>query len=135
MKIIKKENSTNTSSFDPFSLDANLKNLLYQKQSPRIFLSKMCSKKFCQIHRKTPVPESLFLKRPWCRCFPVNFTKFLRTSFLIEHLWWLLLFIDGAIPLRNFKKNVPLLTRDFFSQSFQSCKFFHERVSCVKKRA
>ena len=26
------------------------------------------------------------------RCFPVNFPKFLRTSFLIEHLKWLLLF-------------------------------------------
>ena len=24
-------------------------------------------------------------------CFPVNFAKFLRTSFFIEHLWWLLL--------------------------------------------
>ena len=45
--------------------------------------------------------ESLFLiklqslvpgiKRPWHRCFPVNFAKFLRTSFLTEHLWWLLL--------------------------------------------
>ena len=28
--------------------------------------------------------------RLWHRCFPVNFTKFLRTPFLIEHLWWLL---------------------------------------------
>ena len=26
------------------------------------------------------------------RCFPVNFAKFLRTSFLTEHLQWLLLF-------------------------------------------
>ena len=25
------------------------------------------------------------------KCFPVNVTKFLRTSFFIEHLWWLLL--------------------------------------------
>ena len=25
------------------------------------------------------------------RCFPVNFEKFLRTPFFIEHLWWLLL--------------------------------------------
>ena len=30
--------------------------------------------------------ESLFLlkKRPWHRCFPVNFMKFLRTPFLTE---------------------------------------------------
>ena len=42
---------------------------------------------------------------------------------------------DDAIPLLNFefqKKIVPLLTKDFDSQSFHSCKFFHERVSCVK---
>ena len=31
------------------------------------------------------------IKRPWHRCFPVNFAKFLRTSFLTEHLRWLLL--------------------------------------------
>ena len=31
-------------------------------------------------------------KRPWHRYFYVNFAKFLRTPFLIEHLWWLLLF-------------------------------------------
>ena len=27
------------------------------------------------------------------RCFAVNFMKFLRTPFFIEHLWWLLLFL------------------------------------------
>ena len=25
----------------------------------------------------------------WQRCFPVNFRKFLRRSFLTEHIWWL----------------------------------------------
>ena len=29
----------------------------------------------------------------WHRCFPVNFTKFLRTPFFTEHLRWLLLSI------------------------------------------
>ena len=33
----------------------------------------------------------LIKKRPWYRCFPVNFGKFPRTPFFIEHLWWLLL--------------------------------------------
>ena len=87
------------------------------------------------LHKERSRPATLFKKRPWYTCFPVNFAKFLRTPFLMEHLWWLLLFIDGAIPLHNFefqKKNVPLLTKDFFSQSFQSYQFFHERVSCVK---
>ena len=36
-------------------------------------------------------PAALFKKRHRHRCFPVNFTKFLRTSFFIERLWWLLL--------------------------------------------
>ena len=36
-------------------------------------------------------PGTLFKKSLWYRCFPVNFAKFLRTSFFIEHLRWLLL--------------------------------------------
>ena len=39
-----------------------------------------CSSKFCKIHRKTLA--TLLKKRLWHRCFPVNFTKFLRTPFL-----------------------------------------------------
>ena len=31
----------------------------------------------------------LLKKKLWCRCFSVNFAKFLRTRFLIEHLRWL----------------------------------------------
>ena len=45
-------------------------------------------------------------------------------------------FIDGDIPLHNFKfqkkKIVLLLTKNFFSQNFHGYKFFQERVSCVK---
>ena len=37
-------------------------------------------------------PATLLKKRPWHRCFPVNFTKFLRKPFLTEHLCWLLLY-------------------------------------------
>ena len=36
-------------------------------------------------------PAALLKKRLWHRCFPLNFVKFLRTPFGIEHLWWLLL--------------------------------------------
>ena len=46
-----------------------------QKQSPEVFFKKRCSQKFRKIHRKTPVPESLFQ--------PANFLKkniFYRTS-------------------------------------------------------
>ena len=37
-------------------------------------------------------PATRLEKRLWHRCFPVNFVKFLRTPFLKEHLWWLLLY-------------------------------------------
>ena len=30
-------------------------------------------------------PATLLKKRPWHRCFVLNFAKFLRTPFLIEH--------------------------------------------------
>ena len=36
-------------------------------------------------------PATLLKRRLWNRCFPVNFAKFLRKPFFIEHLWWLLL--------------------------------------------
>ena len=69
------------------------------KQSSGGVLQKMCSQKYCKIHRKTPVPESLLtllkkiLRHRWLRhwCFPVNFVKFSGIAFLTEHLRWLLL--------------------------------------------
>ena len=36
-------------------------------------------------------PAILLKKRLWHKCFPVNFVKFLRTPFFIEHLRCLLL--------------------------------------------
>ena len=36
-------------------------------------------------------PATLLKRRFWHRCFSVNFVKFLRTPFYIEHFWWLLL--------------------------------------------
>ena len=53
-------------------------------------LWKRCSLQFHKINRKTPMPGSLFslprpatlLKKRLChRCFPMNFSKFLRTPF------------------------------------------------------
>ena len=52
---------------------------------------------FGKIRRKTPVPEPLFKwstfikKETWGRWFFVNFAKFLRTSFYVRQLCWLLL--------------------------------------------
>ena len=36
-------------------------------------------------------PSTLLKKRFQRKCFPVNFAKFTRTTFLKEHLWWLFL--------------------------------------------
>ena len=63
-----------------------------------MFFKKGVLKKFHNIHRKTPVLESLFSKvaglkacnfikkRLQHRCFPVNIAKFLRAAIFIEHL-------------------------------------------------
>ena len=32
-------------------------------------------------------PATLLERSLWHKCFPVNFVKFLRTPFFIEHLW------------------------------------------------
>ena len=57
--------------------------------------AKFTGKYLCQsffLHKVVGLrPATLLKKRPWHRWFPVNFVKFLRTSFLTEHLRWLLL--------------------------------------------
>ena len=54
-------------------------------------------------------PATLLKKRLWHRCFPVNFTKFLRTPLLTEHLWWLLLERAWAMLFRWLKFNLNLV--------------------------
>ena len=44
-------------------------------------------------------PATLLKKRLWHRCFYVNFVKFLRTPFLMEHLRLLILLV--AIKSRS----------------------------------
>ena len=90
---------------------------------------------FCNEKRKYKHKQLYLKERLRYRCFRVNFAKFLRTPFLTEHLPWLLFFTDNAIRLRNFefrKKNVPLLTKDIFFRSFQSCKFFSRKGGLCK---
>ena len=74
---------------------------------------------------------TLFKKRLWRRCFPVNFAKFLRAPFIIEHLWWLLQAVlqllwnssknncDGVQVLVNFHVTLssfePLLRKSYIS--------------------
>ena len=57
------------------------------------------------LHRSSPpVMFCKLKKRLWHRCFPVNFAKFLRTTFFTEHLWWLLLSLSKQKQTQNRKK-------------------------------
>ena len=62
-----------------------------KKSVPKNF-AKFTGKHLCQgfflIKLQSLSPD---IKRTWHRCFPVNFAKFLRTSFLTKYLRWLLL--------------------------------------------
>ena len=67
---------------------------IFQKQPPDVFCQKRCleiwqnsQENTCArvsylIKLQTPRAATLLKKRLWHRCFPVNFAKFLRTSFL-----------------------------------------------------
>ena len=63
--------------------------------------AKLTGKHLCQSLR----PATLFKKRLWHRCFLVNFAKFLRTSFFIEHLRWLLLNAEKGANLGSILLN------------------------------
>ena len=72
--------------------------------------------KFTGKHRLSPA--ALLKKRLWHRCFPVNFVKFLRTPFFIEHLWgWLLLPFSqlGKFYFRFYPVSVTLKLQFFFN--------------------
>ena len=48
-------------------------------------------------------PATLLKKKHWRKCFPVNFAKFLRKLFFIEHFWWLLL--NGDIKYKKSERD------------------------------
>ena len=66
-----------------------------QKQSPEVLYKKKVFSEISQSSLENTCARVSFLlkKRLWHRFFPVNFEKFLKTPFFIEHLWWLLLAI------------------------------------------
>ena len=68
---------------------------------PEVF----CKKGVLIISQNSQEAGNFIKKRLWHRCFPVNFAKFVRTPFLTEHLWWLLLkftFLPFYYTLHNF---------------------------------
>ena len=59
----------------------------YRSSRPEVFCKKGVLRNFAKFTGKH-LYQSL-----WYRSFPVNFVKFLKTPFFIEHLWWLLLYL------------------------------------------
>ena len=75
-----------------------VKHMHYRNSRPEVFCKKGVPKNFAKFTGKYLWQSPFFnkvatlLKKRLChRCFPVNFAKFLRTAFCIEHLRWLLL--------------------------------------------
>ena len=69
--------------------------LEFRSSRPELLSKKRVLKNFAKFTGKH-LCQSLFLIRLqkkilWHGCFPVNFAKFLRTAFYLEHHWWLLL--------------------------------------------
>ena len=91
-----------------FSKDANLteKFKIIRSNHLEVFckravlknLTKSTGKHLCQSLK----PTTLLRNRLWHSCFPMNFAKFLRTSFFIEHLHQLLL--NHTSPYNQFSK-------------------------------
>ena len=70
--------------------------MLSEKGVLRNFV-KFTGKHLCQSLFLIKFKACTFIKkRLWHRCFPVNFAKFLRTTFLTEHLRWLLLHVNNS---------------------------------------
>ena len=87
-------------------------------------------------------PATLLKKRLWHRRFPVNFAKFLRAPFFIEHLWGLLLLLwfyvwTSSSILRFYSLHkIRKYLRNFYNTLTLefSCKFLHIfRTSLHKK--
>ena len=82
--------------------------------------------KISQIHRKIPVPESLFnkvagmrpttllKKRFWHRYFPVNFAEFLRKPLLTKPLLWPL--------VKNIQLTISIIISTSISSSYETKK-------------
>ena len=83
--------------------------LCYRSSRPEVFcktgvlrnFAKFTGKHLCQSSFFNKVAGQALKKRPWHRCFPVNFAKFLITPIFTEHLRWLLLLLD---KIQNTKK-------------------------------
>ena len=99
------------------------------KQSPRVVSWNSVLRNFTKFTGEyVGLPATLSKKKLWHRCFPVNFVKFLRTLFLTEHLWWLLLYVPIWARSVSYLKRAVLVKFEQVSEAvvhkFSSKKFF-----------
>ena len=76
----------------------------FRNSRPELFYKKGVLKNF------TKFTGEHLCQSLWRRCFPVK-VKFLRTSFFIEHIWWLLLELGNYFQLlfKTFSRNFCVL--------------------------
>ena len=89
----------------------------FRSSHPEMFCKKGVLNNFSKFTGKHLCQSLLYFaillkKRLWHRCLPVNFAKFLRTLFLLEHLWWLLLAVAWRYSIeysrqKNWKLKMP----------------------------
>ena len=68
-----------------------------------VFCKKAVLEVLQSLQQNTCARVSFLKRRLWYSCFPVNFAKFLRTSFVTEHLRWLPLSFQSEPTLNNFR--------------------------------
>ena len=104
-----------------FLLNYKIINIISSLRSslPEVFYKKSVLRKFAKLLGKH-LCQSLFFNK--VADLPVNFVRFLRTSFFIEYLWWLLLF-----SIKTVSSFVVL----FFSECiFSNCLTHLKRFCC-----
>ena len=119
-------------------LNTSLLNMSLDRSSfLNVFYKKVVLKKFHKIHTKTPVPQACnFIKKEaLAQEFPVNFVKFLRTSFFIEQLCWLLLAIKGlkGNKIQELQPSSKFVTEVLIFRRSRSRMFF--KIGALKKFA
>ena len=87
----------------------------HQKQPLEVFCKKWCSYKFCKIHRKTPVPESIFNKFAGLTAFGLQL--YLKRDSSTDFFLWI---------LGSFEEHLFNRTHLYY------CRSSRPKVFCVK---
>ena len=94
-----------------------------RRSRPKVFCKKDILRNFAKFRVSFLIKLQDVCNFTWHRCFPVNFAKFLRTTFFTERLRWQLLLLN---EIENKKK---METRESKERKFEK-KSKRNRVSC-----